>query len=93
MAVIRPITRRIGEDRDQIQQAEDEFPGPVSLIEITDPNNSTYSDLDHPADSGFSVYQAILDQYHIVVRGHDPANVGLGPWSPVACFGGGGRLF
>ena len=85
---------RISEDRDQNQQIEEEFPGRVRLTETTNPDVSiesleTYSDIYHPVDSGFNVYNGIyLDQYHTFVRGHDPASVGFEPWSPAAWCGG-----
>ena len=85
---------QINEDRDWNHQITEEFPGPVSLIETTNPDEIHYDDdLYHHADSGFNDFKAIcLDQGRIVSRGHDPAAVGFEMWSPATCFGGGARL-
>ena len=55
---IRTITAQITEDRDE------GFPGPLSLIETTDPDEINYNDdLYHHADYGFNDCKGIdLDQ-------------------------------
>ena len=78
---IHLITDQINDDNDRNHQIAEEFPGPVSLIETTNPSEINFDDdLYHYADSGFNECKGIyLDQCHADPRGHDPAGVGFEP--------------
>ena len=91
--IIHLITVQINDDNDWNHHIEEEFPGPVSLIETTSPSEIQFdNDLYYHADSGFNICKSVyLGQYHAGSRGRNPADVGFLPWSPAAWFGGGAR--
>ena len=76
---IHPITAQINDDSDGNHKIAEECPGPLSLIETTNPSEiNCDDDLYHHADSGFNDCKGVyLDQYHADPRGHDLASVGF----------------